>query len=116
MNQNITINNANRVFFNLKLIIRIIKNVLKNMNKKNDFAMKQIKYQNFKFSKRAFINAFETNFKLMSEALKNNVKLIKSMMNKFFFYNRQFQQNQNQQHNFTLNLIQFQNFTYNSEE
>ena len=63
------------------------------MNKKNDFAVKQAKYRNFKFSKKAFTNAFETNFKLMNETLNNNVKFMKSMMNKFFFYNRQFRQN-----------------------
>ena len=55
------------------------------MNKKNDFAVKQVKYRNFKLSKRVFTNVLETNFKLMNETLKNNVKLIKSMMNKFFF-------------------------------
>ena len=99
MNQNITVNNVNCVLFNLKATIRIIKSALKNINKKNDFAVKQIKYRNFKFSKRAFTNALETNFKLMSEALKNNVKLMKLMMNKFFSYNRQLRQNQKQQHN-----------------
>ena len=59
------------------------------MNKKNDFAMKQIKYRNFKLSKRAFTNVFKTKFKLISETLKNNAKLMKSIMNKFFFYSRQ---------------------------
>ena len=95
MSQNITVNNVNHALFNLKLTISIIKSALRNMNKKNDFAMKQIKYRNFKFSKRTFTDAFKINFKLMSKTLKNNVKFIKSMMNKFFFYNRQFRQNQN---------------------
>ena len=85
MSQNITVNNVNRAFFNLKTTIRIIKSAFENINKKNDFAVKQVKYRNFKSLKRAFTNAFETNFKLMNETLKNNVKLMKSMMNKFFF-------------------------------
>ena len=93
INQNITVNNANRTFLNLKATIRIIKSALKDINKKNDFAMKQIKYRNFKFSKRAFTDALKTNFKLMNEALKNNVKFMKLMMNKFFFYSRQSRQN-----------------------
>ena len=116
MNQNITVNDANRVLFNLKVIIRIIKSALRNINKKNNFAMKQIKYRNFKLSKRTFTDAFKTNFKLMSEALKNNIKLMKLMMNKFFFYSRQFRQNQNQQHDFISNSIQSQSFTYNLKE
>ena len=34
MSQNITVNNTNRVLFNLKATIQIIKSALRNMNKK----------------------------------------------------------------------------------
>ena len=44
MSQNITVNDVNQVIFDLKAIIRIIKNAFENINKKNDFAMKQVKY------------------------------------------------------------------------
>ena len=40
MNQNIAVNNINRIILNLKTTIKIIKDAFKNMNKKNDFAMK----------------------------------------------------------------------------
>ena len=117
MSQNIAVNDVNRVFLNLEATIRIIKGAFEDMDKKNDSAMKQIKYRNLKFSERVLTDAFEANFKLMNETLKNNVKFMKSMMNKFFFnYNRQSRQNQSQQHGSTSNSDQSQNLTYNSGE
>ena len=51
MSQNIVVNDVNQIIFDLKATIKIIKNVFEDMNKKNDFAMKQVKYRNLKFSK-----------------------------------------------------------------
>ena len=56
---------------NLKMIIRLIKDGLENMNKKNQKFMIEIdKYRGFKSADKAVTETLKRSFKMMNEALK----------------------------------------------
>ena len=74
---------------NLKMIIRLIKDNLKNMNKKNQKFMIEInKYRNFKSANKAVTEILKQSFKMMNKTLKQNVKMIEKMLNKMMFFNK----------------------------
>ena len=85
----ITIMQKNESKSNLKMIIRLIKNNLKNMNKKNQKFMIEInKYRDLKFANKAVTEILKRNFEMMNETLKQNVKVIEKMFNKMMFFNK----------------------------
>lgn len=88
MSQNTMIDDTTRLTSNLEAIIRIIKDVLRDMNKKNVMSSKQIKYRDLKLFDRTLTKIFEANSKLMIETLESNVKVMKFMMRKFISQNR----------------------------
>ena len=99
---------------NLKMIIQLIKKSLKDMNKKNQKFMIEIdKYRSLKPANKAVTKILKRSFKIMNETLKQNVKVIKRMLNKMMFFNKfNFRNNyeQNENNNFQKNRqIQNQN-------
>ena len=85
----ITIMQKNESKSNLKMIIRLIKNDLKDMNKKNQKFMIEIdKYRDFKSANKAVTEILKRSFKMMNEALKQNAKVIERMLNKMMFFNK----------------------------
>ena len=97
----ITIMQKNESKSNLKMIIRLIKNDLEDMNKKNQKFMIEIdKYRDLKSANKAVTEILKRSFKMMNEALKQNVKVIERMLNKMMFFNKfnfrsNYEQNEN---------------------
>lgn len=90
ISQNTIVNKTTRSISSLETTIRIITIILNNINKKNDTSSKQIKYRDLKLSNRTFTNVLETNFKLIIDALKINVKVIKFIISKFLTQNKNY--------------------------
>ena len=100
---------------NLKQTIRIIKETLKDMNKKNVLSFRELKkYHDLKLSDRAIVEALEHSFKVMNDVVKNNVKIMKSMINKIMFEQRNNNRNQNRNQNSRNNMKIYRN-NYDSQ-
>ena len=85
---------------NLEQTIRIIKEALRNMNKKNAFNSRELKkYHDLKFSDRTIAEVLKHSFKVMNDVVKNNVKIMKNMINKIMFEQRNNNRNQNRNQN-----------------
>lgn len=90
ISQNTIVNKTTCLISSFEITIRIIKDILSDINKKNNTSSKQIKYRDLKFSNRAFTNILKTNFKLIIDTLETNVKVIKFIISKFLTQNRNY--------------------------
>ena len=100
---------------NLEQTIRIIKEALNDMNKKNALSSRKLKkYHDLKLNDRAIVKVLKHSFKIMNDVVKNNVKIMKSMINKIMFEQRNNNRNQNRNQNSRNNMKIYRN-NYDSQ-
>ena len=100
---------------NLEQIIRIIKETLKNMNKKNVFNSCELKkYYDLKSRDRVIVEVLKHSFKVINDVIRNNVKIMKSIINKIIFEQKNNNRNQNRNQNSQDNIRIYRN-NYDSQ-